>query len=129
MIAIDTNLVVRYLTDDDPQQSPRARALIAQNEVWLATTVLLEASWVLRSTHRLSDVDTARALRSFVGLQTVSLQHPFVAAQAFEWTEGGMDFADALHLAAASGCEAFATFDERLVRAAARRDGVEVRRP
>jgi predicted nucleic-acid-binding protein len=129
MIAIDTDLVVRYLADDDRQQSPRAKSLIAENDVWLPTTVLLEAGWVLRSVHGLSDAETARALCAFVGLPTVSVQSPTVAAQAFEWAERGMDFADALHLAAAAGCEAFTTFDERLIKAAARGDGIEVRRP
>jgi predicted nucleic-acid-binding protein len=129
MIAIDTNLVVRYLADDDLRHSPRARALIAENNVWLATTVLLEAGWVLRSVYGLSDAEIAIALRAFAGLPTVTLQDPSAAAQAFEWAEQGMDFADALHLAAATDCEAFVTFDARLVRAAARNDGIEVRRP
>ncbi len=129
MIAIDTNLVVRYLTDDDPRQSPRARALIGENDVWLATTVLLECGWVLRSAYGLADAEIARALRGFAGLPTVTMQNPAVAAQALDWFERGMDFADALHLAAAKDCEAFVTFDARLVGAAAAGSGIEVRRP
>lgn len=51
MRAIDTNVVVRYLTDDEPSQSARARAAIDVGEVFVSTTVLLESEWVLRSTY------------------------------------------------------------------------------
>ena len=49
MLAIDTNVVVRYLTDDHPGQSPRARGLIDGQAVFVAVTVILEVEWVLRS--------------------------------------------------------------------------------
>lgn len=42
MLAIDTNLVIRYLTNDHPKQSPRARALIDGEAVFVAVTVMLE---------------------------------------------------------------------------------------
>jgi predicted nucleic-acid-binding protein len=45
MLAVDTNLVVRYLTLDHREQSPLAKALIDGNEFWVATTVLLETEW------------------------------------------------------------------------------------
>ena len=45
MLAIDTNLIVRYLTGDHPRQSAKAKALIDGNDVFVCTTVLLEAEW------------------------------------------------------------------------------------
>jgi len=42
MLAVDTNLIVRYLTRDDPEQAARARALINDLDVFVCTTVLLE---------------------------------------------------------------------------------------
>ena len=51
MLAIDTNLVVRYLTADYPQQSPKAKALIDSEDVSVCTTVLLESDWVVRSVY------------------------------------------------------------------------------
>jgi predicted nucleic acid-binding protein len=51
MLAIDTNLIVRYLTGDHPEQSPKARALIDSEDVFVCTTVLLETEWVLRSVY------------------------------------------------------------------------------
>jgi predicted nucleic-acid-binding protein len=44
MLAVDTNIVVRYLTDDDPVQSARARQVLDGQAVFLATTVLLETT-------------------------------------------------------------------------------------
>lgn len=51
MLAIETIVVVRYLTGDHPEQSPRPRALIDSHEVLVSTTVLLETEWVLRSAY------------------------------------------------------------------------------
>ena len=49
----------------------------------------------------------------FAGLPRVTLENPILAAKALDWMRSGMDFADALHLAAAVGCEAFITFDRQ----------------
>ena len=51
MRAIDTNVVVRYLTGDDPVQAPKARAAVDAGPVFASTTVLLESEWVLRSVY------------------------------------------------------------------------------
>lgn len=120
VLAIDTNVVVRYLTADHPEQSAKARALIDGTDVFVCTTVLLESEWVLRSAYGFSSREVAAALRAFAGLPHVALAEPTLAAQALAWMEGGMDFADALHLAQAAECEAVITFDHRFVRAANR---------
>src|SRR5690349_13244724 len=99
MLAIDTNLVVRYLTGDHPRQSPRARKLIDGEQVFVAVTVALEAEWVLRSVYDYRPADVARALRAFAGLPTVTLEDEALVATAIDLAEKGMDFADALHLA------------------------------
>ncbi|RBP14351.1 putative nucleic-acid-binding protein [Roseiarcus fermentans] len=129
MIAIDTNVVVRYLTSDDPGQFRRAKALVEGGPVFLCTTVLLEVEWVLRSLYRLERPVVLRALASFVRLPTVRLEAAAVARQALDWAEQGMDFADALHLASSTAAETFATFDRALARAAARIGAPPVRAP
>ena len=48
MLAVDTNLVVRLLTNDEPAQAKRAAAAFAANEIYIAKSVLLETEWVLR---------------------------------------------------------------------------------
>lgn len=122
MLAIDTNVVVRLLTADEPDQTAAARALLAENTVFASTTVILEAEWVLRSAYRLSAGEALQGLGAFLGLPSVTVQEPERVARALDWAGRGMDFADALHLAGAAACEAFATFDRRLARAAAEMD-------
>ena len=127
MLAIDTNLIVRYLTGDHPQQSRKARALIDAEDVFVSTTVLLETDWVLRSVYRLAPIEVARALGAFAGLAHVMLEDAALTARALDWTVGGMDFADALHLANAEGRDAMVTFDRRFARAAKMLSEIEVR--
>ncbi len=128
MLAVDTNVVVRYLTGDDPRQASRARALINSNEVFVATTVLLEVEWILRSVYGFEPAELVAALAAFAGLPRVHLQDPPLAARALEWAREGMDFADALHLAAGAKSEAFVSFDEKFVRHA-KSLGARVRLP
>lgn len=118
MLAIDTNLIVRYLTGEHPKQSARARALIDGQPVFVAITVMLETEWVLRSAYGHSPDDVARALRAFAGLPTVDVGDPTVVANALDLVEKGMDFADALHLGKSAHCEGFVTFDRQFVRTA-----------
>ncbi len=129
MIAIDTNVVVRFLVDDDHEQFRRARQVIANAQVFISNTVLLECEWVLRSVYEYEPRDFVEALRNFAGLEKVTLEDPALAATALKWHEQGMDFADALHLAGAVACDAFLTFDRRLAKAAARLGAGTVRAP
>lgn len=118
MRAIDTNVVVRFLTADDPAQAAAARRVIEAGDIFVATTVIVECEWVLRAGYGFGPQDIAGALRGLGGLAEVTLEEPAEIAQAIDWMCEGMDFADALHVARASHCEAFLTFDQRLVKAA-----------
>ena len=115
MRAVDTNIIVRYLTGDEPEQASRARSAIDAGDVFAATTVLLESEWVLRSVYGFSAREVAAALRAFAGLPGVSVENPTRLADALGRVEQGMDFADALHLGAAARCEALLTFDRRFI--------------
>jgi len=127
MLAIDTNIILRYLTGDHPQQSPKAKALIDSEDVFVCTTVLLETEWVLRSVYDFTAVGVANALSAFAGLPTVNLDEPALIAKALDWTVRGMDFADALHLAKAEGCNALVSFDRRFKKIAKEVSDIEVR--
>ena len=118
MRAVDTNVVVRYLTGDDPGQAARAKAAIDAGNVFVSTTVLLESAWVLRSVYGLAGEEEAAALRAFSGLPGVSVESPDLIAEALGRAEAGMDVADALHLGAAARCEALLTFDRRFIELA-----------
>lgn len=127
MLAIDTNLIVRYLTGDHPQQSRKAKALVDSEAVFVSKTVLLEAEWVLRSVFEFTPDVIVQALTDFAGLPNVTLEDAATIAKAFDWTAGGMDFADALHLANAQGSDAFVTFDRGLAKKAKKLSDIAVR--
>ena len=126
MRAVDTNVIVRYLTGDDPVQAGKARALIEHEPVFVPRTVVLEVEWVLRGVYELPARQIITALRALAGLPGVSVEDASLVVKAMDWAEEGMDFADALHLAATAGCEGFVTFDKRFARSATRRGGVIV---
>ena len=119
MRAVDTNVIVRYLTNDDPKQAAKARALIGHEPIFVPRTVLLEVEWVLRSVYDLPVARIIPAFRALAGLPGIMVEDASLVAKAMEWTEGGLDFADALHLAASASCETFLTFDKRFSRSAA----------
>jgi predicted nucleic acid-binding protein len=127
MLAIDTNVVVRYLTGDHPDQSTRAKRIVDGEAVFVTTTVLLETEWVLRGAYGYRGARLAAALAAFAGLPTVTLEAPAMAAAALGALAQGVDFADALHLGGARDCESFLTFDKALAKAAATLGGIPVR--
>ena len=129
MHGIDTNILIRYLTGDDPAQAAKTRAVIGRKPVFVPRTVLLEVEWVLRGVYDLPPEQVMPALRAFAGLPGVTVEDAGMVAKAMDWAEAGIDFADALHLAAATGCEGFLTFDKRLARSGTRPSGVPVTAP
>lgn len=118
MIAIDTNVVIRILVADSPDQTDRARALVQQTAVWVSATVILEAGWVLSSRYGFSPTRVVDALTSLAGIPGVTFEKAEAIQRAFDAVRAGLDFADAIHLALASDQTGFATFDRELARRA-----------
>ena len=127
MLAIDTNVVVRLLTSDDLAQAEKARRLLQTENVFIASTVLLETEWALRGAYGLAKPNVLAALSRLAGLPWVTLEHPARVARALTLASGGLDFADAFHLTAAEACEAFITFDRKLASLASAAASVPVR--
>ena len=119
MIALDTNILARYLLDDEPVQARAARRLLADaaTQYWVPVTVVLELSWVLRRSEAPRAVIMAR-LHDLLSLRNVRAQNAELVFQALRWSAEGVDLADALHLSLSGKAERFATFDEALVRQA-----------
>ena len=129
MLAVDTNVVVRFLTADDPKQSRRALALIRDTRVWIAKTVLLETEWVLRSLYGFGVERVAVAFQLLVGLPTVHVEDAQAVQRALGWFAAGLEFGDALHLASRDRAEAFVTFDNNFRKRASRLTKVTIRVP
>ena len=120
MNAVDTNIIIHYLTNDDLKQASKARAVLDSGPIFVSTTVILESEWVLRSVYQLPPQNVLAALRTLLGLPNVTSQNPDLLLRAFRFADLGVDFADALHLAAAGNFEAMYTFDRRLHQASHR---------
>jgi predicted nucleic-acid-binding protein len=116
MIAIDTNIIVRFLTADDPAQFKKARALFQKEDIVIPITVVLETQWVLTYAYQFNPADIISAFRSLFGLPNVEVEDPIAIADALEWYKKGMDYADAIHLAKSRGAERFVTFDKKLIK-------------
>ena len=120
MITVDTNVLVRLLTSDDPKQTAAARSLFAAEPVWIAKTVLLETGWVLRSLYGFEESAIADAFRALLGLRNVSVEDEHAVAGALALTSHGIEFADALHLSSRPQGTAFVSFDRSFIRRAQR---------
>jgi predicted nucleic-acid-binding protein len=118
VVAVDTNIVVRLLTADEPRQTARARRLFESETIFLAKTVLLETEWVLRRLYRLEREPVNRALEELLSLANVRCEDEPLLRQALAWNRDGLDFADALHLASSRTAERFVTFDRAMINTA-----------
>lgn len=111
-VALDTNLLVRLLTNDDPEQARRVADLIdASSACFVPITVVLELEWVLRGAYQLPREAIIRAFRGLIAIRHLHLEQEEQVLQALEAYGQGLDFADALHLLRSEGCAALVSFD------------------
>lgn len=120
MIVLDTNLLLRYLLNDDPAQAKRARRLLeASPLVTVTPTIILELVWVLECSD-CSRAEIVAALRHVCGLPNMRLPDEAAMFRAVQWFEQGLDFADAMHLALSPANATLMTFDKDFVGKAKR---------
>jgi len=117
MLAVDTNVVVRLLVNDDQRQAAQARRLFETDEIWIGVTVLLESAWVLESVYGLASAEAADALRGLLGLPNVQVEDATTVVRALDAAKAGLELADALHLVRAPEDAVFVTFDRALAKA------------
>ena len=118
MITVDTNVLVRFLINDDAAQHQKAKQLFLNHPIYVLKTVLLEAEWVLRGAFELPKKTVEKALKMLLLLKNVHFEDKDIIFQAMGYYESGMDFADALHLASSPRPNIFKTFDKRLLKSA-----------
>jgi predicted nucleic-acid-binding protein len=123
MVALDTNVLVRWFIADDFEQTKAAELLFAEETVFISTTVLLETEWVLRDALSLSREDINAKFNILMSLEHCVVAEEAAVLEAVEWHADGLDFADALHLSLSRSSDSFATFDSRLRKRAAKLEG------
>lgn len=119
MIGIDTNVLVRFLVQDDEVQFEKARKLIkrevvAGRKVFVNQLVLLETEWVLRSRYAVSKAQIIEAISGLLDSAEIQFEdEPAIEEALFIWKDFAADFADCLIGAKNRrlGCRSTATFD------------------
>jgi predicted nucleic-acid-binding protein len=114
-IALDTNVLVRYLAWDDDIQSPlSAKAIEGAEAVVVSPIVLCETVWVLERAYKLTAKEIAKALKDFVESETVEVDRPLAEAGLAVLERGG-DFADGIILFEAEHAKVdqLVTFDQQ----------------
>ena len=119
MIGLDTNVLVRYLAQDDRIQAARAvrlveRELSQREPGYISLVVLVETCWVLKRLYGATPGELRTTVRDLLDTQQFTIEQRMVVVYALEKLgEGAGDLADALivQLAAAAGCQKTVTFD------------------
>ena len=117
MIAFDTNLLVRAIVADHPEQVAVVQKLIAQDTIFISRTVLLETEWVLRARYQKSRSDLLAFFSALLETDNTVIEDSEAVCHALEWYRLGADFADALHLAVCDTA-VLHTFDRDFCKAA-----------
>jgi predicted nucleic-acid-binding protein len=129
MIAVDTNLLVRILTNDDPIQARRAAKILQSDNIFIPKTVFLETQWVLHHAYAINKADIIAGFQKLLGLSNLYPENAETVTQAISWYEQGLDFADALHLASSRGSDKFATFDATFAKKAQKVSSLNIIKP
>lgn len=123
MIALDTNVLVRYLVNDEPEQAEAARALLetlsADRPAFVCREVAVELCWVLEQTYRFSRNRIATILEDIVATEELRVEEmEDVVRAANGYRRGGAGFSDRVIAAAArrSGVDTLYTFDRQAAR-------------
>lgn len=120
MIGVDTNVLLRYLLDDDPRQSPKAVAFFEQRSerdpAFVSLIAIIEVVWNLRARDRMPSDRIAGVVRSLLSAREIVVQAPDVVRRALrDAEEHGTDIADAViaELGIDADCDYTVTFDKK----------------
>lgn len=124
MIGLDTNVLVRYLTQDDPLQSRKAtevleRQLSEENPGFVSIVAMVETAWVLDRAYKFSSREIAAAVERILQADVLVVESAFeVFTAMIALKEGRGTFADAViaALGAKAGCIHTLTFDHKALR-------------
>lgn len=130
MAGLDTNVLVRWIVDDDPRQSVRVQRLFEDAHeqgvpLFVPSTVILELEWVLRSRYKFNKSTVLSTFNALLETQELEFQdEPALERALAFYRQNSVDFADCVHAGQCglAGCVPMITFDD----AAARLPSVEL---
>ena len=129
MIAVDTNIIVRLMTEDDKSQYQKSVNLFRRHDIFISITVLQETEWVLRYSYQFNRRDINNALLGLAGLENVYIDNPTVLMQALDWHAQGMDFSDALQPSHRARHKLFCTLDQKVISTASKVTSYTLKKP
>jgi len=112
--AVDTNILARFYLHDDAAQGRIAASVLSAGDVFVPKTVILELEWVLRYVADQPESKVIECLAHLIALPGVTVEDRAEIEAALGHSRNGIDFADALHLAASKACSELLTFDDRV---------------
>lgn len=123
MIGLDTNVVIRYLTQDDQKQSAVANRIIEQeltekNQGYITLISLIEITWVLESCYEQTKEDIINVLDLLLTIKQISIEKTDLVYLALKrFRTGTADFSDALitMVCEDAGCKRVVSFDKKAV--------------
>jgi len=128
MIGLDTNVLVRYVVQDDPKQSAKASVLIESLTVaspgFIALVSIVELVWVLQSCYESAKSEIIIVLETLLRTRELTVENPETVWQALRnYSQANADFADCLieRSANAAGCKYILTFDSKAAKTAGMR--------
>jgi len=127
VIGLDTNVLVRYFTQDDAFQAARANEIIdelSEDEPgFVSVIVLAEIYWVLRESYKADRGTVVTILRGLLDSKEIVVERSETARRALHHTEDGTDFADSLivEFGIDAGCDHTVTFDQKAAKKAGMR--------
>ena len=113
MRAVDTNVLARYYLRDDAMQGRVAASVLSDGDVFVPKTGILELEWVLRYVADQAEDKVIECLAHLIALPGITVEDREEIEAALGHCRNGIDFADALHLAASKACSELLTFDDR----------------
>jgi predicted nucleic-acid-binding protein len=111
--AVDTNILARFYLRDDAAQGRVAAGVLSAGDVFVPKTVILELEWVLRYVADQPEDKVIDCLAHLVALPGITVEDRDEIEAALGYCRNGIDFANALHLAASKACTELLTFDDR----------------
>jgi predicted nucleic-acid-binding protein len=111
--AVDTNILARFYLRDDTTQGRIAADVLTAGDVFIPKTVVLELEWVLRDVADQPGEKVTECLAHLIALPGITVEDRDEIEAALGHCRNGIDFADALHLAASKVCTELLTFDDR----------------